>query len=240
MSVNSKELDLAGTIRPGLDTLANEIVIALKRRSRFPENMPVYSPGLVTGSPDISLLQYELLAAEKNHAELGRYAYAAQDSFNDMSHITPVIIRSQPQSAVRPMPSGVGQKIIDFYLQWVSNACTAGTDENTYGETVTTDVLTLLAVMERVNLGKVVAESKLQEQPQAFLATHGERDAMLSLIVRPDRQDKVFDLAKELAQRYEVPEQHVVGFFEFMVATTIDIEVDYLRIRLNEMQAQPQ
>lgn len=237
MNATSKELDLAGTIRPGLDTLANEIVIALKRRSRFPLNQPVYEAGLVIGSPDISLLQYELLAAEKNHAELGRYAYAAQDSFNDMSQVTPVISRSKPQSAVKPMPSGVGQKIIDFYQDWISKACAPGSDEDTYGETVTTDVLTLLAVMERVNLGKVVAESKLQEQPEEFLATNGEREAMLALIVRPDRQDKVFDLAKELALRYEVPEQHVTSVFEFMVAITIDIEVDYLRVRLAEIQA---
>lgn len=237
MNATSNELDLAGTIRPGLDTLANEIVIALKRRSRFPQNQPVYQPGLVAGAADISLLQYELLAAEKNHAELGRYAYAAQDSFNDMSHVTPVIKRNKPQSAVKPMPSGVGQKIIDFYLEWVGKACAPGIEENSFGETVTTDVLTLLAVMERVNLGKVVAESKLQEQPQEFLATGGDREAMLSLIVRPDRQDKVFDLAKELALRYEVPETHVISIFEFMVATTIDIEVDYLRVRLIEMQA---
>lgn len=235
MKATSNELDLAGTIRPGLDTLANEIVIALKRRSRFPANQPVYTPGLVVGSPDITLLQYELLAAERNHAELGRYAYAAQDSFNDMSDVKPVIERRTPQSAVKRMPSGVGEKIIDFYLAWVGKACEQGTDENTFGETVTTDVLALLAVMERVNLGKVVAESKLQEQPDAFLKTGGDRDAMLALIVRPDRQDKVFDLARELATRYEVPEILVVELFEFMVATTIDIEVDYLRIRLAEM-----
>jgi len=135
------------------------------------------------------------------------------------------------------MPSGVGKTIIDFYLEWIGRACVAGTDEDTYGETVTTDVLALLSVMERVNLGKVVAESKLQEQPEEFLATNGDREAMLSLIIRPDRQDKVFDLAKELARRYEVPQEHVISIFEFMVATTIDIEVDYLRVRLAEMKA---
>lgn len=235
MNTASHELDLAGTIRPGLDTLANEIVIALKRRSRFPANQPVYAPGLVMNSPDITLLQYEMLAAERNHAELGRYAYAAQDSFNDMSDVQPVIKRQSPRSAVKRMPSGVGEKIIDFYLAWVNKACEAGTDENTFGETVTTDVLALLAIMERVNLGKVVAESKLQEQPEAFVKTGGEREAMLALIVRSDRENKVYDLARELAARYEVPENLVVELFEFMVATTIDIEVDYLRFRLVEM-----
>ena len=55
------ELDLAGTIRPGLDILANEIVIALKKRTRFLHNAPVYANGLIAGNPDISLLQYCLL-----------------------------------------------------------------------------------------------------------------------------------------------------------------------------------
>lgn len=38
-----------------------------------------------------------------------------------------------------------------------------GSEESTHGETVTADVLALLAIMERVNLGKLVAESKYLE-----------------------------------------------------------------------------
>ena len=41
------DLDLQGTIRPGLDILANEIVIGLKKRSRFKANAAVYRKGLV-------------------------------------------------------------------------------------------------------------------------------------------------------------------------------------------------
>jgi len=142
------ELDLAGTIRPGLDTLANEIVIALKKRTRFPVNKPVYEPGLVIGAAEQTLLQYELLAAETNHAELGRYAFAAQDAFNDISGVTSIIKRDTPTSAVKPIPSGVGNSIIEFYLGWIERACDAGTDTSRFGETVTTDVTALLAIME--------------------------------------------------------------------------------------------
>lgn len=235
-NTTDNELDLAGTIRPGLDTLANEIVIALKKRTRFPVNKPVYEAGLVIGAAEQTLLQYELLAAETNHAELGRYTFAAQDAFNDISHVTSIIKREAPASAVKPIPSGVGNNIIDFYLGWIERACAAGTDTNRFGETVTTDVNALLAIMERVNLGRVVAESKLQQQPAEFIAAEGDRDAMLALIIRPDRMDKVFDLARELASRYEVEETHVVDVFQFMVDTTIEIEVDYLRIRIPEFK----
>lgn len=53
-------LDLAGTIRPGLDILANEIVIALKKRTRFSINEPVYKSGLVVSDPEVSLLDHVL------------------------------------------------------------------------------------------------------------------------------------------------------------------------------------
>ena len=70
-------LDLAGKIRPGLDILANEIVIALKKRSRFPTNEPVYKPGLILTRPSVSLLEHVLNNIETCHAELGRYTFAA-------------------------------------------------------------------------------------------------------------------------------------------------------------------
>ena len=72
------ELNLKLSIRPGLDILANEIVIALKKRTRFPTNGPVYSPGLVVPAPGQSLLRYELGRVESIHAELGRYTFASQ------------------------------------------------------------------------------------------------------------------------------------------------------------------
>ena len=64
-------LDLKSSIRPGLDILGNEIIIALKKRSRLPANPQIYAPGLVRGQPDTSLLDYELARVERVHAELG-------------------------------------------------------------------------------------------------------------------------------------------------------------------------
>ena len=45
MSGTHPDLDLVRSIRPGLDILANEIVIALKKRTRFAHNPEVYVPG---------------------------------------------------------------------------------------------------------------------------------------------------------------------------------------------------
>lgn len=228
------ELDLQGHIRPGLDILANEIVIALKKRTRFHCNPAVYEAGLVVGQPNESLLRYELAQIERCHAELGRYAYASQDAFSDISQVRSVVVRDKPDSPVRNMPSGVGDRIVDFYRQWVTRACQSGSDENTYGETVTADVVGLLAIMERVNLGKLVAESKYLENPDAFRESQGDRDTMLDLIIRRDREQKVLDLAATLARHYDLEPAHAVDVFQFMIEVTKDIEVDYLRLRIAE------
>ena len=231
-NLHHPQLDLAGKIRPGLDILANEIVIALKKRTRFAANAPVYEPGLVISMPSVSLLMHVMGNVESCHAELGRYTFADQEAFTDVSHVSPVIKRTTPDSPLHAMHSGVGERIIDFYQQWVGKACRAGDEPDTYGETVTADVNALLAILERVNLGKPVAEAKYLEQPEAFKQTQGDKQAMLDLLVKKDREAQVLELASSLAQRYDLPEEHVVSTFHFMISTTIDIEIDYLRLRI--------
>ena len=227
-----RDLDLAGTIRPGLDILANEIVIALKKRTRFAVNAPVYVPGLVRGAPERSLLEHALGAVERQHAELGRYTFATQDAFTDVAGIEPVILREAPTSPVLPMPSRVGERLIDFYRGWIGATCRDGDESGTYGETVTADVGALLAIMERVNLGKPVAEAKFREHEAAIRASDGARDTLLGFIVRKDREEAVLAMAERLAERYELPPARVREVFEFMIGVTCDIEVDYLRRRV--------
>ena len=228
------DLDLQGTIRPGLDILANEIVIGLKRRLRFKTNAPVYEAGLVIPYPAQTLLHYELSRVEQCHAEIGRYTYTTQDSFTDVSAVDSILKRKAPQSPVHGMASGAGPRIIDFYLQWIDQHCKPGIESDTFGETVTADVPLLISIMERVNLGKQVAESKFVELTDEFIATGGDREAMLKLIVRRDREQKVIELARGLARHYDLKEAAAVSVFEFMIELTVDIEVDYLRMRLKQ------
>jgi len=234
---NHPDLDLQGHIRPGLDILANEIVIALKKRTRFRCNPAVYRPGLVRTDSELPLLHYTLAQIERTHAQLGRYAFVSQEAFSEVVAIDSVIKREVPSSPVRQMPSGVGDRIIDFYVGWIERACEPGDDASTFGETATADAAALLAIMERVNLGKLVAESKFLELQQQFIETGGDRDAMLALIVRKDREAKVLELAADLAHHYELEPSLAVSVFEFMIATTVDIEVDYLRLRIAETQS---
>ena len=228
------DLDLQGTIRPGLDILANEIVIGLKKRQRYVSNPKIYQAGLVLPRPEQSLLIYELSRIEQCHAELGRYAFAAQDAYTDVSQVDSILDRKAPESPVRDMASGVGQRIIEFYKGWIEDYCDSSDSPETYGQTVTADVDVLLAIMERVNLGKQVAESKFVELTDDFIATGGDREGMLKLIVRKDREQKVIELSRNLANHYELTEAAAVDVFEFMIDVTVDIEVDYLRMRIND------
>ncbi len=230
------DLDLVGTIRPGLDILANEIVIALKKRTRFSHNDPIYAPGLVLSNPSISLLDHVLGRVESCHAELGRYTFATQDSFTSVADVASVVDRVAPDSPIQEMHSGVGQLIIDFYRDWINGACPQGDNSDTYGETVTSDVNALLAIMERVNLGKSVAEAKFLELTDEFMSTDGEREALLKYIVRKDREDQVIELARRLAEHYDMPADEIISVFKFMIKTTIDIEIDYLKIRIANYQ----
>ena len=226
------DLDLQHSIRPGLDILANEILIALKKRARFKVNSEVYVPGLVLSDSTVSLLHYELGRIEQSHAELGRYTFANQEPFTNVESIKPVIARTAPASPIQPMPSGVGTRIVEYYQGWVTLGCEPGSDADTFGETVTADVVALLAIMERINLGKYVAESKYLVAPEPFHEAGYDRDAILNLIVRKDREGQVFEIARQLADNYEFDQEQAVQLFEFMVEVTKDVEVDYIRRRL--------
>jgi len=226
------DLDLQSSIRPGLDILANEIVIGLKKRTRFHQNLHLYQPGLVNGNPDVALLDYELNRVESLHAELGRYTFASQESYTDVSGVSPVIKRQTPQSPIMRVSSGASTRILDFYKSWVGKSCPNGEKPETYGETVTADTNVLLSIIERVNLGKLVAESKFLELTPQFLQAEGNREKMLALIVRKDREEKVLALAENLAKHYDANVENIMDVFRFMITTTVDIEVEYLNVRI--------
>ena len=226
------ELDLATTLRPGLDILADEIVIALKKRSRFVQNRSIYRPGLVRASTDTTLLDYSLHEVEKLHAALGRYTFATQEAFTDIDAVPLAIVRQAPESPVLQTRTGIAREVRDYYLDWVDRVCLPGEDSASFGETVTSDVVALHAVMERINLGKPVAEVKYREHERAIHDSRGDRDLLLELIRHPPRETAVLQLAERLAERYELDPDPVRDFFTFMIETTVEVEINYLRQRI--------
>lgn len=227
-----KDLDLQHTLRPGLDILANEIIISLKKRMRYKQNLPIYEPGLVKDHPDLSLLEYELARVEGLHAELGRYTYSDQESYTDVSKIPLIILRDAPPSPIHNIPTDMGKNTIDFYIQWIKKACPEGTDSDRFGESVTTDVANLLNLLERITLGKFVAESKFQKESEALKKTNGEYGAIENLIKHPEREDEVLRMVSQLARHYEFNEKDAIHVFEWLIHATVDVQVRYIQNRL--------
>jgi chorismate mutase len=231
-----KDLDLQHTLRPELDILANEIIISLKKRARYKQNLPIYEPGLVKGHPDLSLLEYEIARMEQVHAELGRYTYSDQESFTDVNNVSLIILRDAPPSPIYNVPTEMGKKTIGFYIQWIKKACPKGTDSDRFGETVTTDVANLLNLLERITLGKFVAESKFQKETDALVKTNGEYEAIKNLVKHPEREGDVLRMAAQLARHYEFSEKEAEYVFQWLIDATVDVQVRYIQNRLKLAQ----
>jgi chorismate mutase len=234
MADSSETLDLEGSLRPGLDILANEIVIALKKRSRFPQNPEIYASGLVVGQPGVSLLDFELARNERLHAELGRYTYATQEAYSRLGEVTLIIKRPPPQAPTRNYAAGKAIAIKGFYTDWVRECCAPGSDSNTCGETVTADVGALLNLAERIMMGKAVAEAKYQKEGAAFRAVVDDPEAIVARLRNVAREAKVLEIARELAEHYFFDPVQAERFFAWMIRTTIAVEVDYIQKRVRE------
>ena len=227
-----KELNLEGALRPGMDILASEIVISLKKRSRYKKNLEIYHPGLVIGHDDLSLLEYELARMEELHAELGRYTYASQEAFTDVRHVPLIIRRQPPPCPIYNFATGLGPETIQFYLKWIETSCPAGSDSDTYGETVTTDVAALLNFFERINLGKYVAECKYKESPERYRKTGGDPVKIERLLSDSKRQAKVIDMAMKTAEQYDFDAAQARHAFEWLIRITLRVETQYIKNRL--------
>ena len=226
-----ESLDLEGRLRPGLDILATEIILALKKRARYKRNPEIYAPGLVIGHPHISLLQYELNRMERIHAELGRYTFASQQPFTDVGDVQLIIKRETPASPIQAFRNNIGEAVIRHYLEWIDAYLEPGSDSDTFGEVVTTDVAALLDIFERINLGMFVAESKFQSTPEAYLEAKGDEDTIRNLLVNKEREAKVIELAARLATHYEFDPDQARHVFGWMIDCTVIVEIRYLQAR---------
>jgi len=225
-------LDLSSKLRPGLDLLGNEIIIAQKKRSRFPQNQEIYVPGLVNGHPDVPLLDFELGRTERFHAQLGRYAYTQYDSFSDVGDVPLIIKRPPPESPTHDYPTGMGPEIRTHYLDWIKSGCQPGSDSDTWGESVSADVAVMMRLAERITMGKSVAEYKFQADQQAYLDTSGDAARVEALLVNRQRESEVIAQARRLALMYEFDPEQAASMFQWIILTTVRVEVSYLQARI--------
>ena len=144
-----------------------------------------------------------------------------------------VVRRDPPTSPIRDYHAGMGVEVIEKYQGWVERFCGPGTDTDTFGETVTTDVEALLNIFERINQGKLVAEFKYQQQPEAFIESGGDTAVIRSLVVREDREQVVLESASQVARHYDLDPEPVLDVFQWMIKKTVAMEVGYIRNRID-------
>lgn len=225
--------DLERELRPRLEILGNEIIISLKKRSRYRQNLEIYQPGLALDHENLSLLEYELGRMEQIHAELGRYTYADQEAFTDVSGAGLVIKRPAPPCPIHNFPTGLGPEIIQYYIQWVKDFCKPGTDSDTFGETVTADVAALLNIYERITLGKYVAEKKYLMNPEGF-QNAPDASAIESLLVDKGREERVIEAAMRLAEHHQFDAGQARSVFGWLIRMTVRVEVQYILKRVQK------
>ncbi|MFP4380749.1 MAG: chorismate mutase [Candidatus Sumerlaeia bacterium] len=227
-------IDLRSKLRPGLDILANELIISFKKRMRFMQNLRIYKPGLVVGNSDIALLDFELARTERFHAELGRYAYTRYDSFSDVGDVPQIIKREPPRIPTHNYPTEIGPEIRNWYVDWVHCYCKPGSDSDTWGECVSADVDILMNLAERITMGKSVAEFKFQQDTDAYLASKGDAATIEGLLVNQAREIEVLAMARQLATIYDFDADQAVSIFDWIIRKTIQVEIKYLQRRIAE------
>jgi chorismate mutase len=210
--------------------MTERIVSRLKDRSRYKLNEHVYVPNAIRieGRKDLSFFEYALEGIEKYHETLGRFNFPDQ---------TPLVIdpskalyvkREVPPSLISKVEIDLKTDIINFYLSSLKEFCIKGDDKSTYGETVYCDADLILLLNERINLGRYVAESKLQSK-SSIRDVIEEKDKLMKELRDYQREEDVIRKARKVALIYEIDPNIVEKIFRWIIDKTIKVEVEYLQ-----------
>jgi chorismate mutase len=229
----SSNLDLHD-LRTKLNQMTERIVSRLKDRSRYPLNAAIYRPDAIpiANRSGISFLDFALEGLEHYHASLGRYRFPDQYPLTDVSPSAPVE-RGSPTSPIMRVDIALKDAIVAFYRGLVQTLCPGGNDETTYGETVYCDADLIVLIHERINVGRYVAEAKLQTDPSLVDVVEA-RHALARRLVQPQRAQIVIDQARSIATRYDLNADVVERCFRWITEKTLDVEIEYLRRKLGD------
>ncbi len=219
-----------GELRVRLDQMTERIVSRLKDRSRFPLNEAVYRVDAIpiVGRSGISFLQFSVEGLEAYHASLGRFNYPDQYPVlgRDLQPSPVTRVVTQPDVSKRTI--SIGDGLIAFYLQMLPRLCPPGDDPNHYGETVYVDADLLQLLNERINVGRYVAEAKLESDPSMYAIRHdtGELERRLK---DARREAALLTAVEGIAARYELDPGVVRAMFRWIIDETLRVEIAYLQ-----------
>ncbi len=217
-------------LRIRLDQMTERIVSRLKDRSRFPLNSPVYQPGAVpvSGRTGISFLEFSLEGIEAYHASLGRYSYPGEYPIFSARLPEPQVARTVRMPTLPPFQIAIKDDLFAFYLGILPQLCQPGEDPDTYGETVYVDADLMELLHERINVGRYIAQAKLDADPTL---RHLAQDvqALAARLRDPEREQALLGSAQAAAERYQVSPAMVERVFRWIMEETVVVEVSYVR-----------
>lgn len=232
--MESKELNVIplDLLRSRLTRLTSRIIFKLEDRSSFPLNPPVYQPGAVplSESFNLSFLESAVKGLEEYHSALGRWEFHDQ---------RPLIISAKPAAIARRTVGGLPalpsvdiplkDKLLPFYIDTVlPQLCDLKDDPDTYGETVYLDADVLELLNERINLGRYVAASKAEGNPNIWNIV-SNTDELIEVLRDRKREDVVIKEALEIAGRHGLGPSLTESIFRWIIERTMDVEISYLQ-----------
>lgn len=238
-------------VRDRITILNSRVITRLEDRSRFPLNPSVYRPGAVILPDDSnrSKLEYTIEEFEKYHAKLGeggnkwgRWEYADQ---------YPLIISIPADTPRRPsgelpvlpyVDINLKDKLLLFYTDSALPQITEQRDDpDTHGETPNLDADLLELLNERMNLGRYVAVSKIEVNPDIWdivsdsvklaeaLRDRGREKFVIRDALKSARRHGLIRAKKDLGRIDVERGWFVRGFFRWVIDHTLDLEVKYLQ-----------
>lgn len=216
-------------LRVKLDQMTERIVSRFKDRSRFPLNEAVYRPDEVpiVGRSGISLLQFAVEGLETYHASLGRYDYPDQYPVFGFNLPATRVARIISRPPLPRLSINVSGDLLPFYQDLLSKHCLHEDDPNTYGETAYIDADLLQLIHERVNIGRYVAEVKINNDP-TILQSRTDNDFLLSKLKDRPREKALVSRVREVAHKYELNPELAEQAFLWMIDKTLDIEIAFV------------
>ena len=127
-------------------------------------------------------------------------------------------------------------ELIPYYVGILPQLCEHRDEPDTHGETAYIDANVLELLNERMNLGRYVAVSKIQDNPDVWNIVPNTSELAEALRDRV-REELVIEDALRRAERFGLVRHgmdserrdFIQGFFRWIIDRTLDLEVEYLQ-----------
>ena len=227
-------------IRELLRECENSIIFAIFERARWKRNHKAYEIDTPTGQ---SIFTQMLAGTEALHATLGRYSCPEEQPFTKITEKDLPTKSYQINGYLVKNHSSINHNlvILDNYFNIVLPKITEeGIDEN-LGSAVTADINLLQALSRRIHLGKLVAQSKYNSDPEWYSQSHTDTDILIKLTNQSVEDDIVARLSKKLKNFTKDTSNDLLNirfntdtiaeiYQDFIMPTTKQVQISYFRL----------